>query len=134
MHSPAPAGYATTTPPPAPPVRLRTPRAPGVLEKRTDRDDGRDAAARREDDTMGTPTKGEPTAHTWDIEHISEDELEHISEESRAAHGEDSGLSWTTIAVVIGSVLLLAILAGLAIWAGASFSGGQPGTTAPAGG
>lgn len=83
---------------------------------------------------MGTPTKGEPTAHTWDIEHISEDELEHISEESRAAHGEDSGLAWTTIAVVIGSVLLLAILAGLAIWAGASFSGGEPGVTAPAGG
>lgn len=70
----------------------------------------------------------------WDFDPEDDAALETAAERSRAGHGQDSGLTPLGIALAVGAVLLLAIVAGLAIWAGASFSGGEPGVTSPAGG
>lgn len=83
---------------------------------------------------MAASIPGGGLPHGWDVGRRPDHSLDVASERSRAAHGRDSGLSWTTIAIAVASVLLMVIIAGLAIWAGASFSGGRPGVTSPAGG
>jgi ferric-dicitrate binding protein FerR (iron transport regulator) len=71
--------------------------------------------------------------HGWEATRREADPaVDRAAERSRAAHGTESGVSTRAVMLALGSVLLLVLVAGLAIWAGASFSGGEPGLTAPA--
>ncbi|MDI2128740.1 hypothetical protein [Yinghuangia seranimata] len=75
--------------------------------------------------TVQRPEQGENEVAEYD-------EVEEAAEHSRASHGVESGFSTRALVVSLVAILLLVTLAGLAMWAGASFSGGSPGTTAPA--
>ncbi|MCF2526951.1 hypothetical protein [Yinghuangia soli] len=76
---------------------------------------------------------GMDLVHGWESTRREVDPaVDRASERSRAAHGKESGVSTRGVVLALAAVLLLVVVAGLAIWAGASFSGGEPGLTAPA--